>query len=233
MVQSRDVAEAVEQASVSVELNPPGELLKWRPIAVVEKFSEDQVTFVRRQLDRLGEATLALRNPRPDELGDALRYLRDPSGDELRALAGAPEDGVFADIGNLLTTAGLNRLTSLWIAGGGQGMTNTATRLGVGNGSTAAAVGDTDLSAAAGSANRWFQVMDATYPSQSNGVVTAKATFATGDANFAWQEWALDIGTPTVSSGNTVNANMVNRKVASLGTKVTGSWALTVTITIT
>ena len=92
-------------------------------------------------------------------------------------------------------------------------------------------MGQTDLQAAAGSANRQFKVMDATYPSASGGVVTARSTFATGEANFVWNEWGLDIGTPTVTDGTTVNAVLLNRKVESLGTKVSGSWVLTVSVT--
>lgn len=133
---------------------------------------------------------------------------------------------------NLLTTAGLNRLTALLIAAGGQALTNTATRLGTGNSATAEAVGQTDLQAAAGAANRWFQIMDATYPTQANGVVTLKATFATGDGNFVWSEWGTDVAAPTVASSAVVGAVLFNRKVASLGTKVSGSWALTTTITL-
>jgi hypothetical protein len=145
-----------------------------------------------------------------------------------------PEDGVADSDLNLLTTNGVNRMLNLLIAAGGQGMTNTATRLGTGNGVGTAAAGDTDLSAAAGSANRWFQVMDATFPSVATNVLTAKATWATGDGNYAWNEWGLDIGTPTVTSGNTVNALLFNHKTsAALGTKATGSWVLTVTVTIT
>jgi hypothetical protein len=59
-----------------------------------------------------------------------------------------------------------------------------------------------------------------------------KATFATGDGNFVWAEVASDIGTATVTSGNTVNATMLNRFVQALGTKASGSWVLTETITI-
>ena len=66
-------------------------------------------------------------------------------GDDLTA---EPYETITAP-GNLLTTAGLNRLTSLMIGAGGQAATNTATRLGVGNSATAAAVGQTDLQAAA------------------------------------------------------------------------------------
>lgn len=183
--------------------------LTWRPVAHVDKFDDDQTEWVRA---RTGLIT--------------------PKHADFLALRLRPVDEAH-DEGNLLTTVGLNRIGSLVIAGGGQGMSNTATRLGVGNGAGSAAVGDTDLGAAAGSSNRWFMTMDATFPSQSNGVITAKASFATGDGNFAWNEWGLDIGTPTVSASATVNSPLVNHKTsAALGTKVSGTWVLTVTITL-
>lgn len=135
--------------------------------------------------------------------------------------------------GNLLTTAGLARITSLITAAGGQGATNTSARLGVGNSTTAAAVGQTDLQAAAGSANRQFKTMDATYPQSANGVITFKATFGTTLANFAWNEWGIDIGTPTVADGTTVAALLLNRAVQALGTKTSaGTWVATATITL-
>lgn len=135
---------------------------------------------------------------------------------------------------NLLTTAGLTRITSLIVAGGGQGATNTASRIGTGNGAGSAAVGDTDLGAAAGSANRWFQIMDATFPTTSAGVITFKSTFASADGNYAWNEFGIDIGTPTVTSANTVNATLLNHKTSiAQGTKASGqSWAATATITL-
>lgn len=135
----------------------------------------------------------------------------------------------------MLTTAGLNRLTSLLIAGGGQAITNTSARIGFGDDNTAASVGQTDLVAASGSTHRFFSVMDATYPQQANGVLTVKTTVGSADGNFTagWQEWGIDVGTPSVSNGTTVNALLVNRKVASLGTKASGaSWAFTGTVTI-
>lgn len=140
---------------------------------------------------------------------------------------------VVVSPGNLLTTAGLTRITSLITAAGGQGATNTSSRIGVGNSSTAEAVGQTDLQAAAGASNRYFMTMDATFPTTSAGVITWKATFGTADGNFAWNEWCIDIGTPTVTAGTTVNATMLNRKVASLGTKTSaGTWVATATITL-
>lgn len=182
----------------------------WRAHATVEKFSPDQASWLMGKLGRRvrpQRADFSRHGISPDEVAEAAH--------------------------NLITTAGLTRITSLIIAGGGQGATNTATRIGAGNGSTAAAVGDTDLSAAAGSSNRWFQVMDATYPQAAAGVITVRGTFASADGNFAWNEWGIDIGTPTVSSGNTVAATLLNRKVASLGTKVSGAvWTLTATLTL-
>ena len=137
--------------------------------------------------------------------------------------------------GNLVTTAGWTRLCSLMIAGGGQAATNTSARLGAGDGAGTAAAGDTDLSASAGSTHRWFQVMDATFPSASSNVLTFKATFGTADGNFAWNEFGIDIGTPTVSSGNTVNATLLNHKTSiAQGTKASGqTWAATATLTFT
>jgi hypothetical protein len=134
--------------------------------------------------------------------------------------------------GNLATTAGLTRLTSLLTAGGGQAIVATSARIGVGNGGGTAAVGDTDLSASAGSSNRWFQVLDATYPQVSGGVLTLKATFGGSDANFAWSEFGIDIGTPTVTSGATVNATLFNHKTAiAQGSKASGqTWAATASV---
>lgn len=135
---------------------------------------------------------------------------------------------------NLLTTAGLGRITSLITGAGGQALTNTSGRIGVGNGAGTAAIGDTDLSASAGAANRYFQPFDATYPTTSAGTITAFATFASANGNFAWTEFGIDIGTPTVSGGATVNAVLLNHKTAiAQGTKVAGqSWTAQATITI-
>lgn len=131
---------------------------------------------------------------------------------------------------NLLTTAGLTRITALINAGGGNAVTSTTTRVGAGNGVGTAAVGDTDLSAAAGSANRWFQSCAV---SVSAGVITMSATFGTADGNFAWNEWGADVGT-TNTSGNTVAAVLLNHKTSiAQGTKASGqTWTATATITL-
>lgn len=99
---------------------------------------------------------------------------------------------------------------------------NANAYLGVGDSTTAFAATQTDLQAAT---NKFRKAMDATYPQRSVNVLTFRATFATGDANFAWQEW----GTFNASTAGT----MMQRKVESLGTKTSAqSWQLTATITL-
>jgi hypothetical protein len=184
--------------------------LRWQAHARVDKWGQDQTEWVagRLGLVRPVAADFARCRVRPD--------------------------GVAESEGNLLTTAGLTRLMSLLNGAGGLAMTNTQTRLGTGDGVGTAAVGDTDLSAAAGSTHRWFQIMDATFPSVATNVLTAKSTFATGDGNYAWNEWGMDIQAATAASSNAVGATLFNHKTsAALGTKASGSWALTVTVTIT
>lgn len=160
--------------------------------------------------------------------------LREPTAQAFADLHVVPYTKTEVD-GNLVTTAGLTRLTSLLIGAGGQALTNTAARIGVGNAtSPAAAIGDTNLSASAGSSNRWFQPMDATYPQVAAGVVTFKSTFGTADGNFIWNEFGIDIGAPTVTASATVNATLFNHKTSiSQGTKAAGqTWATTATVTI-
>jgi hypothetical protein len=94
--------------------------------------------------------------------------------------------------------------------------------LGVGDSSTAFAIGQTDLQAAS---NKTRKVATA---SRASGVLTFVSTFGTSDANYEW----VEIGVFNASSGGT----MLARKVESptLGTKVnTQVWTLTVTATFT
>ena len=166
----------------------------------------------------------------------------DEAASDVAASAGldSPTDEDFERLGvkpfevvevprNLLTTAGIGRIVTLLNAGTGNLIASTTARVGAGNSSTAEAVGQTDLQAAAGSTNRWFQTCTVTTPSN---VLTFQATFGTADGNFAWNEWGIDIGTATVTSSAVVNAVLLNRKVASNGTKASGqTWTATATIT--
>ena len=97
---------------------------------------------------------------------------------------------------------------------------NANAHLGVGDSSAGFVNTQTDLQG--GSKTR--KAMDATFPSRAVNVVTLRATFGTGEANHAWDEW----GVFNAAAAGT----MQNRKVEALGTKTAvQSWQLTATIT--
>lgn len=136
-------------------------------------------------------------------------------------------DTIEAD-GNLLVYGGASALWDLLIgAGNVTAFSNANAYVGVGSSTTAAAASQTDLQGA----SKTREAVDASYPSHTDGTssgsatVTFKATFETGDANHAWEEWGIF---NAASSGR-----MLNRKVQSFGTKTSSDeWALTVTITL-
>lgn len=122
-----------------------------------------------------------------------------------------------------LTNAGRDLIAADIIGETVTEFTNANAHIGVGDSTTAFAATQTDLVAAS---NKLRKAMDATYPTRATNVLTFRSTFATGEANFAWQEW----GVFNASSGGT----MLNRKVESLGTKTSAqSWQFTVTLTVT
>lgn len=134
-------------------------------------------------------------------------------------------DAIETYEGNLLLNAGITRLGSLLVGAGGTAYNAANTRLGVGDSSTAAAASQTDLQAATN--KQWVLCDSVGFSAQT---LTVVGTFTTGLANFAWQEWGIDNGT---ANGTTVTAPMLNRKVASMGTKASGAtWVLTTTIVI-
>jgi hypothetical protein len=101
--------------------------------------------------------------------------------------------------------------------------TNANARIGVGDSTTAFLVSQNDLVA---TTNKLRKAMDATYPTRSTNVLTFRSTFATGEANWVWNEWGVFNAGPT-------GGTMLNRKVEALGTKTSSqSWELTVALTI-
>jgi hypothetical protein len=143
---------------------------------------------------------------------------------EAQVLAGElpePYEVVEAD-GNLLLTAGITLMLNLLIGAGGTTFANASCYLGVGDSSTAESAAQTDLQAAT---NKVRKQAAGTYPQVATNVLTVQAVFTTSDGNFAWAEWGIF----NASSSGT----MLNRKVASLGTKTSAaSWTFTVTVTI-
>src|SRR3990170_3596910 len=101
---------------------------------------------------------------------------------------------------------------------------NTNARLGVGDSNVAEAATQTGLQAAT---NKTFKAMEAPYPQRSGQSAEWRATFGSGDANFAWEEYTV------VNSADDSGKNL-NRKTSSKGTKASGeSWVLSLQITFT
>lgn len=100
--------------------------------------------------------------------------------------------------------------------------TNGRVGVGDGNGSVpTGANGDTDLTAPT---NKLRKVVTGLATISGRGL-TFVADFTSGEANFAWREWG-------VFNSNTAAQGMLNHKGEDLGTKTTGTWTLTVTLSI-
>ena len=72
-------------------------------------------------------------------------------------------------------------------------------------------------------ANKQYNAMLATYPQVGSQKVTFKSSFASGEANWTWNEWVVKQAT---------SATCLNRKQENLGTKTTGTWTLEISITL-
>lgn len=100
---------------------------------------------------------------------------------------------------------------------------NTNAYIGVGDSATAFAATQTDLQAAS---NKLRVGMEASFPDQPTAnQMRFRSLFSTGQANFAWNEWAV--------FNAAASGTMMQRLVESLGTKTSAqSWQITVTITL-
>lgn len=128
---------------------------------------------------------------------------------------------------NTMVTGGAGLILDLWIAAGGQGYDNAHAALGAGDSTTGFSLSQTNLQGAVNVTDRVRKAMAATFPSRSTNVVTFQSNFATTDANFTWNEWAL-FNNVTDGSGT-----MANRAVVNLGTKTSAAgWTLTATFTL-
>lgn len=120
-----------------------------------------------------------------------------------------------------LTTAGINFLSQAVI---GQGIAFNAAnaRLGVGNGSDAFEIGQTDLQGT----DTVRKGMNSGYPMVTPPKITFKATFEPGEANFPWNEWGIF----NADTGGV----MLSRVAQSNGTKQSNqTWVLEVDVTLT
>jgi hypothetical protein len=230
--------------------------LNYRTNWLCEKWSEDAVTFARKRLENMGvsyqlagyhntptsylmNATRALFNKEPRQAIMRPRFLPVGVGitsEWLRKVVGAPEETLAIE-GNLLLNEGIQRLMDMTMIAtvtnnqtAGNPWSNGNSYLGVGDSSTAEAATQTDLQAAT---NKFYKGMNATYPSRASQTSSFQSDFTSTEANYVWNEWSIAAGATSASgAGFTVGTTNLNRKVASLGTKATGTWTLTAQITI-
>lgn len=193
-----------------------GDGIKWNMTAKVIKYEPDTVERLTAQLGH-------------EPTGYHIRHL-----ESLGLLV--PDD--ITDVpGNLLVTAGLNRITNLIIGGGGTPLAHADAIVGVGNSSTTEVIGNTALGAD-GTANAYYQQADSGYPTQSNGTINVTCTYQSTIANFTWAEWCWAVASGTLTAGTTLasvgtSPVMLNRKTQSLGTKSSGAiWSLAATLTL-
>ncbi len=134
----------------------------------------------------------------------------------------APTEEIMRE-GNILTQTGIEAIWKLVSGGSATAYSNANARLGVGNDNTAAQATDTDL---IGASTAW-KGMEVGYPVVSalaDRKITFRSIFGSSEGNFAWLEWGVDNGAAA--------HKLLNRKVENLGTKSSGSWQLTIEISL-
>jgi hypothetical protein len=124
--------------------------------------------------------------------------------------------------GNCLCNEGINEFITLGCGTGATKYDNTNANLIVGTGSGAAQATDTEATFTAGVKKG----MMAGYPTYGTSQkMTFKASYGSGDANQAWNEFGI---LNAASAGK-----LLNRKVSAQGTKTSGqTWELTLEITL-
>lgn len=201
--------------------------IKVKTLWIAEKWSEEAVNFAQRKLDRAGVTHIPMTYGL--ETAKMVPIKHGISSAILRELVGEPEEATEI-AGNLLLNEGIQRLMDMTMIATltGTGWNNANAFLGVGASSTAEAATQTDLQT-----TPFYKAMNATFPSRASQTSSFQSDFTTTEANIVWNEWSISSGATTASgAGFTVGTTNLNRKVASLGTKASGTWTLTAQETI-
>lgn len=206
---------ASEGMGVQVTPSPHQEYIGSKTHFLVRRWDEDATSWVSRKLfgEKAGHSDFV-----------------QPSIQDFARLKVRPYS-VSEWVGNLITNAGYNRLMSLLIGGGGQAYDSTHTSILVGTATGAASYTGTDIGAATGSANRYVQpVTGAGSITSGSRQLAFTSTFATGNANFAWQEFGTD--QTTAAGVAAASIPLLNWAISSQGTKASGqTWTATETFT--
>lgn len=144
--------------------------------------------------------------------------------DTARKIAGFAPDEVVCTGQNIILDTGANEMLKLITGTGGTAFNASNSYIYVGTDSTAENASQTGVISTG--ANRASAGMDTGYPMVSSRQMIYRASFGDTSANFAWNEAAI-------LNGTGANAIAMNRKVATLGTKASGTWTLQITISLT
>lgn len=144
--------------------------------------------------------------------------------DTMRKKLGYPPDDVLCESQNIILDVGANEILKLIADTGGTPYSAANTYIYVGTDTTAENPNQNGVIASG--INRAFAAMDTGYPIVQNRQIIYRASFGDTTANFAWHEAAI-------VNGIGANSVAMNRKVATLGTKVTGTWSLEITVSLT
>ena len=143
--------------------------------------------------------------------------------DTARKLAGFDPDDIAYDTQNIILDNGATEMLNLITGRGGTQFSEANSYIYVGTNNTAEQASQTGVIATDG--QRASAKMDSGYPSVDGRQMVYRATFSDTQANFAWREVAI-------TNGTGVGSIAMNRKVANLGTKETGTWTVQVTISL-
>lgn len=145
-------------------------------------------------------------------------------GNTARKLAGYAPDAVAYEKQNIILDVGATEMLNLIAGTGGTAYSADNTYIYVGTDTTPENAAQTHIQATGD--NRAYAQVDAGYPVVNGRQVIYRASFGDNAANFAWNEAAI-------TNGTGANSVAMNRKVAELGTKATGTWTLQITISLT
>lgn len=153
-----------------------------------------------------------------------VEWLVEKWADTARKLAGLPPDEIACETQNIILDSGATEMLNLIAGTGGTPFSAANSYIHVGTDTTAENAAQNGVLATG--SNRASAPIDEGYPVVSGRQIVYRASFGDTAANFEWNEAAIVNGSGT-------NAVAMNRKVANLGTKATGTWTLQITISLT
>lgn len=142
--------------------------------------------------------------------------------DTARKLAGFEPDEIAYAPQNIILDVGANEMLKLITGTGGTQYSNSAAYIYVGDNNTAERANQTGVIA---TTNKAYAKMDSGYPTVDGRQMVFRSSFSDAQANFQWNEVCI-------TNGTGVGSIAMNRKVANLGTKTTGTWTIQVTVSL-